>query len=211
MKEIYVLSGLGVDERVFKFVDFGKHQVTFVKWISPLADESIEGYAKRLVSQINSVRPVLIGLSFGGMMAIEISKFIETEKIILISSAKTTNEIPFYFRWVGFFGLHKIVPARLTSKSNWLAQWFFGAASEIDKRMLDDILRETDPIFLKWAIDKIVNWKNSQIPKNLIHIHGNTDKLLPLTICDFPIKEGGHLMILNKAREISSLLQKILN
>jgi hypothetical protein len=145
------------------------------------------------------------------MMAVELSKFIETEKVILISSAKTKNEIPFYFRLVGLFGFHKIVPAQLTNKSNWLAQWFFGVGSEIEKRMLGDILLETDPIFLKWAIDKIVNWENSRLPKNLIHIHGTADKLLPITNCDYKIKNGGHLMIVNKAEEISSLLRKIIN
>lgn len=210
MKEIYVLSGLGADKRVFKFIDFGEHDVTFIKWIPPLANESIEEYAKRLLPQINSVNPTLIGLSFGGMMAVEISKQIETTKVILISSAKTKSDVPFYFRWIGLFGFHKIVPAQLTNKSNWLAQWFFGAQTEIEKDMLKDILKETDPIFLKWAIDKIVSWKNNSSPKNLTHIHGSADKLLPMTTCDFQIKGGSHLMILNKAEQVSSLLQRIL-
>lgn len=211
MKDIYVLSGLGADERVFKSIDFSERNVTFVKWISPAQDESIDSYAKRLLSQIGSARPTLIGLSFGGMMAIEICKQIDVSKVILISSAKTKSEIPFYFRWFGLLGLHKIIPALILTKSNWLVRWLFGVEDEIEKVTLEEILSETDPLFSKWAIGKIVIWENDYIPKNITHIHGTTDKLLPMTNCDFEIKGGGHLMILNKAQEISKLLEHILD
>src|SRR6185295_12662907 len=99
--EIYILSGLGADERVFKSIDFGNHEIHFIQWVPPLLNESIEEYSKRISTQIKSPRPILIGLSFGGMMAVAISKHIETEKIILIASAKTKKEIPFYFRTIG--------------------------------------------------------------------------------------------------------------
>lgn len=209
MKEIYVLSGLGADERAFRSVDFSTYKVNFVQWISPQADESIEHYAERLLSQIHSERPKLLGLSFGGMMAVEISKLIETEKIILISSAKTKNEVPFYFRWAGFLRLNSIVPIALLKKSNLLTNWFFGATDHETKKLLKTILDDTDPIYLKWAIHQIVNWRNEYTPKNLTHVHGSSDKLLPLKNCDFTIENGGHLMILNKAEEISSLLPNL--
>ena len=98
MKTVYVFSGLGADERVFHKIDFSGYDVHFIKWITPQKNESIESYALRLTSQITKPLPVLIGLSFGGMMAVEVAKHIATEKIILISSAKSKNEIPFYFR-----------------------------------------------------------------------------------------------------------------
>ncbi len=210
MKEVYILSGLGADERVFKSIDFSQQKVTFIKWIVPDPDESIKNYSKRLTVQIHSSRPILIGLSFGGMMAIEIAKHLEVERIILISSSKTKTEIPFYFRWIGILQIHRLIPASLLKKSNFLTNWFFGAADEDESKILKNILRETDTTFLKWAIDKIVNWKNNTVPQNLIHIHGTADRVLPLTNCDFKIEGGGHLMILSKANEISNLLQRIL-
>ena len=84
----------------------------------------------------------------------------ETEKIILISSAKTKKEIPSYFRAIGFFQIQKVIPAALLKKSNFITNWFFGVGSKEDQKLLRNILADTDPIFLKWAIDKIVNWKN---------------------------------------------------
>lgn len=88
MSKIYILSGLGVDRRVFDKIDFGDLDVEFVDWITPLRNETLEDYTKRISLKITTENPVLIGLSFGGMVAVEISKIIKTKKIILIASAK---------------------------------------------------------------------------------------------------------------------------
>lgn len=213
MKHLYIFSGLGVDERVFKYLDFTGFNVTFINWIKPVPTESIEHYAKRLTTQIRTERPVLIGLSFGGMMAIEAAKLISTEKIILIASAKTYTEIPFYFRWVGYLKLHKIVPTQLLKYPSFINYWFFGVKNKTHKALLAEILKDLDTDFLKWAIDKIVCWKNQTIHSNIIHIHGNNDHLLPLRFvnCNYIVNEGGHFMTVTKANEISQLLHKCLS
>lgn len=101
MREIYLLSGLGADKRVFDFIDLSGFKTNHVDWVAPIDNESIENYAKRLLRQIKTKRPIIIGVSFGGMVTVEIAKQIETEKVILISSAKTRLDIPFYFRIIG--------------------------------------------------------------------------------------------------------------
>src|SRR6188474_3274769 len=101
MKEIYLLSGLGADKRVFDFVDFSGFNVNHIDWIEPQDNESLERYASRLLEQIKTPRPSLIGVSFGGMVAVEIAKLMETNKIIIVSSAKTKLDIPIHFRMVG--------------------------------------------------------------------------------------------------------------
>jgi thioesterase domain-containing protein len=88
-KELYIFSGLGADERVFQRLSFYGFRTTFVKWIVPLKKEKIEDYATRILDQITTVNPTLIGLSFGGLIAVEVAKQIETDKVILIASAKT--------------------------------------------------------------------------------------------------------------------------
>jgi hypothetical protein len=94
MKHIYLISGLGADERVFKHLDLSGYKATYIQWLKPEKHESITSYAERLCGQITTTKPILIGLSFGGIMAVEIAKCIDTEKIILISSIKTRKEIP---------------------------------------------------------------------------------------------------------------------
>ncbi|TAE48933.1 MAG: alpha/beta hydrolase, partial [Bacteroidetes bacterium] len=94
MKELIIFSGLGADERVFQRLDFSGFRTTYIKWIAPGHRETIEDYAKRLLGQIRAAKPIFIGLSFGGMMAMEVAKHMETEKVIVISSAKIYTEIP---------------------------------------------------------------------------------------------------------------------
>lgn len=210
MKNVYILSGLGADKRVFQKMDFSEYNTTFVEWISPNKTDNIESYAKKLTEQIKHEKPILIGLSFGGIIATEIAKIIETEKIILIGSAKTKSEIPNYYRIAGKLKLHKLLPEKLMKIPNFFSFWFFGTENGNDKKILSEILKDTDENFLKWAIDKIVNWENEIEHKNLIHIHGTADRILPINFinCQIIIENGGHFMTLNKARELNEIVKR---
>ena len=210
MREIYLLSGLGADKRVFDFIDLSGFKMNHVDWIAPADNESIESYATRLLGQIRTNRPIIIGVSFGGMVTVEIAKQIETEKVILISSAKTRSDIPFYFRIIGQFGLNKLMPTRILKSVNGLTYWFFGTKTKKENELLKAIIRETDSKFLSWAIDKIVNWRNATLITNLTHIHGTDDKILPSKTADINVSNGGHLMIVNKGKDISGHIRQIL-
>ncbi len=213
MKSIYIFSGLGADERVFKKLDFSGYEITFVRWIAPNKNETIAHYALRLTKQIKTNRPILIGLSFGGMMATEVAKLIDTEKIIIIASAKTYQEIPVYYRLAGLLKLHELIPTAVLKTPNMFSNWLFGTESEADKDMLASIMVDTDPDFLVWAIDKIVNWSNQTLNKNLVQIHGTADKILPFYFVksDIKVKGGGHLMTLNKAEELTKIIRTLLD
>lgn len=202
MKEIYLVSGLGADKRVFASLDFSPFKTNHIEWVDPLKNETIEHYAKRLIRQIKTPSPILIGVSFGGMVAVEIAKQIDVEKIILISSAKTKYEIPVYFRCAGLLGINKLLPARLFKTVNRASYWLFGTTTKNEKELLRSVIGETDSNFLYWAIDKIVNWRNITALGNLTHIHGTNDKILPLRTADYRIHDGGHLMVISKGREL---------
>lgn len=209
-KEIYIFSGLGADESVFQRLDFSGFSTTFIKWTVPNDKETIENYATQLIDQITSNKPILIGLSFGGIMAVEVAKQIDTEKVILLASSKTKKEIPFYYRWAGQVGLHKLLPTKLLKSPNFITNWFFGTSSTFERQLLKQILLDTDPIFLNWAIDKIVRWTNNTPTKNVFHIHGTSDRILPLCFvdCNMTIKNGGHLMLLNKSDELNKIIRQ---
>ena len=74
------------------------------------------------------------------------------------------------------------------------------------------MLRETDPAFMRWAMEAIVNWNNEQYPAPYIHIHGSADKILPAayTKPTHLIKGAGHSLILNRAPEVNEILKEYL-
>jgi esterase/lipase len=210
MKILYLFSGLGADKRVFDFLDLTGYSVHFIEWIPPIKSESIELYASRILPQIKTSKPILIGVSFGGIMAMEIGKLIETDKIILISSARTKRNIPLYYKITGILAFHKVIPATFLRTVNKITYWFFGVANENEKKLLKTIIEETDISFLRWAIEKIVKWKNVTQLTNVTSIHGTHDRLLTNTKAEHTINQGGHLMIINKSREVNEILRKIL-
>ena len=213
-KDIYCVSGLGADERVFQKLKLEGYRPIHIKWIEPAAQESISDYTKRLTAQITAERPILIGLSFGGIIAVEIAKNMATEKVILISSTKNQQEIPFYFQIFRWLPIYLLLPARFML---WLGQlfaaWFFSLESVDERQLLKAILFDTDARFMKWAIHQVVTWKNELIPENIYHIHGESDRIFPYQFVheDFNVKKGGHFMIMNQAEYISDLIQKIVN
>lgn len=207
-----MISGLGADHRMFQNLDLKEFDISFIEWRSPSENESITNYAKRLVSQIKHENPVLIGLSFGGLIAIEISKSIQVEKIILISSMKSKYDIPLYFRIFGKTNLQKVVPFSLLRKINSANNWLFGAKSDIEKLLLKETLENTESSFLKWAVNSIITWTSEKVPNNVYQIHGTKDRLLPVSKIknSSRIENGTHFMILEKAEEISGIIRDIL-
>lgn len=211
-KTIYFLSGLGADSRAFKYLTFPDEVKTvFIDWLMPEKNEPISSYAKRIAENIDGTSSfVLVGLSFGGMLATEVAAFVQPQKIILISSAARRQELPFYFKWAGKLQLNKLLPKRTIHKSTVFTNWFFSINAKQDKFLLQEILTASNPSFSKWAINEIVNWKKNLKDKNIIRIHGDKDKVLPIINFkpSYLIKGGGHFMIVNRAKEISEIINK---
>jgi pimeloyl-ACP methyl ester carboxylesterase len=175
-----------------------------------LANEDLKNYSRRLLDQILTESPILIGVSFGGMVAVEIGKLILTDKVILISSAMTKSDLPKYYDASGPAVLRNWIPASWLKNVNPLTYFFFGTKSNEEKQLLKAIIKETDVSFLKWAMVAIATWRNETRLDNATQIHGTADKIIPYKVADFPIKDGGHFMIVSKADVITKLIRNLL-
>ena len=80
LKPIYFISGLGADERIFQWLRYDGYRPIHIHWLPPERRESVEHYAHRLAQDIKDKRPIIVGLSFGGIVAIEIAKQIDVRK-----------------------------------------------------------------------------------------------------------------------------------
>lgn len=213
LKPIYLISGLGADERLFQRLKWEGYEPIHIHWEKPQRDEPIDAYARRLAQQITTECPILVGLSFGGIMAIEIAKQMEVESVIVISSAKTSLEIPRYFRLFRWFPIYRWFPFKqVLWACYWFLYWFFGVNQPEERQMLKAVLMDTDMDFLRWALHRVVVWNNSVVPERLYHVHGMGDRIFPLRWVkpDRNIERGGHLMVWNQAEELSALLADIL-
>ncbi|TJZ50874.1 alpha/beta hydrolase [Sphingobacterium olei] len=206
-KQVFAFSGLGADKRVFQQLDFSDMEVIHIKWLQPREEEYLGSYVHRLAEHYHIPKhgATVIGLSFGGICVSELAKTYDFEKIVLLSSAKTKMELPKSYALTSLLSLHKLIPETQLTKPNALLDWLFGVSSTHDRETLADIIQDTDVKFLKWAIHRIANWKNTVVPTSCLHIHGDKDRIIPIRNVDYSIKikGGGHFMTLNKAEEIS--------
>jgi esterase/lipase len=211
----YFISGLGADERIFKKIVLPNNVIVkHIHWIEPLPQEALQEYCKRLLPQIDVNNEfILIGLSFGGMAAIELGKIIHPRQVIIISSVATAKEFPLPFKIVRLLRLHKIIPAWLLKIPNPIANWIFGVKTKKEKEMLRAFSKNVSPNYLKWSMNTVLNWNNKHKPDNLVHIHGKDDKIFPCskTNADITLENGGHLMVYNQAKKISAILSDIIN
>jgi pimeloyl-ACP methyl ester carboxylesterase len=209
---VYFLSGLGADKRVFSLLKLDDQFIIHhIEWIKPLKKETLAHYAGRLVTQIDTTQQFqLVGLSFGGIIASELSDIVHPEQIVIISSTPTGAPISKFYRGLVKFLLLSPFSAPLLKSTNSFTYKFFGANTPELKSLLKDILRDTDSKFLKWALIRMSSWERKTKAENLYHIHGSADRLISIKLVkpDVVIEGGGHLLVYAQAEQISAILNK---
>jgi len=210
VKKIYCLSGLGADARVFSKLIVPGYKLVHLKWLPFSKKDTLETYAIKMAELIDEADPVIIGVSFGGMLATEIAKRYNTTKTILISSAKTKGELPVYHGILRSIIINRLIPPFFLKIGNPVIYDMFGAHSSEERKMLSEVFKHSDGDIMSHAMKAIVLWENNMIPANLIHIHGTSDKIIPFENVkpDYVIEGGSHIMIYNRAGEISKIIAK---
>lgn len=209
---LYFISGLGADERVFRDLNLPGYTIKHIPWLAPQEHETIAHYAGRMGEKIVDDHFLLIGLSFGGMISMEIAKLRPVPGIILLSSIATKDSMPPVYPKLANSFLPKWIPDKWLTKYNGMLVHMLGTTVEANKRLVKEMLIQNDPAYLRWAIDVIANWQNTEIAAPTIQIHGSKDKVFPIakTQADIVIDGGAHLMVLDKADESSkAILQAI--
>ena len=209
---LYFISGLGADKRVFqKLIIPESFIIHYVEWIPVFPEESLSQYCEKLITQINRTEPfILIGLSFGGIIAIEMSKQVKPVQTILISSISRPEEAGRVYTFLGKLQIQRIIPIRFLLTPSPLLFRLFGAHTKGEQTLLKQILADTDPDFFRWSLNRMFSWKNDWKPERLLHIHGTGDRILPYNDRMQAIKVigGEHLMVYSRSEEISRLLQR---
>lgn len=214
-KHIYLMPGMAAGPEIFERLDFSSeaYELHYLKWKKPLSiRESLSNYAMRILEDIQHEKPVLVGVSFGGIIVQEMSKFIELEKLIIISSVKKTSELPRRFNFARESKIYKLFPTKIVSNFELFSKFFVGKTLEKKAKIYKKYLSVRDELYLKWSIHNILNWQQEQSLEGVLHIHGSEDQVFPAKYITNAIilENGTHEIILTKAKEISKIIRKSL-
>lgn len=209
------MPGLAASSTIFENIQLPEDQfeMFFLEWFLPNEKEEIEKYALRMTQKIKHENPVLIGVSFGGVLVQEMAKIIQTNKVIIISSVKSNKEFPSRFKIARNTKAYKLIPTQLLADIEKLVKYAFGD-NIVAKRLklYEKYLSVRDKNYLDWAIETILCWKQKEINENVIHIHGDADEVFPIKHIKkcIVVKGGTHIMILNKFKWLNENLPKMI-
>jgi len=207
--KLYCISGLGADERVFQNLKINADLV-HLPWLEPKPSESIQDYSKRLAQSIDTSQSFgIVGLSFGGLITVEMGQFLDPKFVILISSIEIRQDIPLLYRFAGHLKMAHWFPSAWFKPPKRLVKFLFGTKNT---KILYPVIEDSDPKFIKWAIQVLISWENqSRLPQSY-KINGDLDRLFSPQKANntIVIKGGHHLMILDKADEVSDHINQII-
>lgn len=209
------MPGMAASPTIFERIQLPEDtfEIHLLEWEIPNPGETLIAYAQRIAKNVTHQDPILIGVSFGGVLVQEMKPFLNPRKVIIISSVKSNTEFPRRFKIAKTTKAYKLMPTKLLENIQLLAKFSFG--SSIVKQRLalyEKFLAVRDKRYLDWAIEQIINWDRVTIDREIIHIHGDADEVFPPKYLKnfIPVKGGTHIMILTKYRWLNENLPKIM-
>jgi len=212
---IYFVSGLAANSNIFEHIelDIDKYECHFLEWKIPVyKDESIEAYVQRMCEEITHENPVLIGVSFGGIIVQEMSKKIACDKVIIISSVKTNLEFPKRLKLAAATKAYKLFPAKFLENLDSYIDYFLGDYQQKKIEAYKKYMSVRNADYLHWAIYNVLHWKQTEEIPAITHIHGTDDGVFPIKSISncIEVKGGTHAMILTKGKKISAIIHETL-
>lgn len=210
---IYCIPGLGLNEKVFENLGLN-NRVTYLNWLEPQKDEKLSNYAERIASKISKrdTKKVIIGHSFGGVLAQEISNHVHIDRIILVSSIKSVKEIPTSLKMLPRIGLTSLISRGTMLLTFPLWGRFHGYNTKRLRSIFRESVKSLSTEYFQWSIKAIASWEGPQHNQSKIsHIHGDADKMFPIGLVLKPVKlvtGGDHIMIYNKGEEVAQLVER---
>lgn len=196
------MPGMAASPRIFEYLNLPKeYQLIKLSWMTPKKDESLAAYAKRMSERIEHKNPVLLGVSFGGVLVQEMAKHLKVRKLIIVSSVKSNAELTVSMKLAKTTGAHKLLPTQWIKSLESLALFVFGPSIRSKLEAYQKYLSERDPAYLDWSINEIVHWSQTEPDPEVIHIHGDKDVVFPIKNIDtshhfYRIENATHAMIL---------------
>ena len=211
---VYLMPGMAANPSIFEHIKLPENQfkIHWLEWMIPEPDESLESYAKRMILNIKYDDVVLLGVSFGGILVQEMSKYMALRKLIVVSSVKSKHELPKRMKLMKVTKAYKLLPTQLVSNIDILAKYAFGEMVTKRIELYKKYLSVNDKRYLDWAIEQVIEWNQNEPNTRAIYIHGDKDAVFPHSCrgnC-IVIKGGTHIMIINKFKWFNENLPKLI-
>lgn len=218
--KLVLFPGLGGSHLLFD------HQATTIKDIecreleAAREGETLSHYAQRIAKTFDQSAPFAIGgMSFGGMLSLELARFLPTKAVFLIASTRTDRGIRKSFQALEYAS--RIVP---DSVLRWsiqnIAKNFFERREMLareDRDRLITMANEFDVELFRPLCEMAAHWQFdsrelSQIKCPIFQIHGDRDPVIPFVDQDQKncevVRGGTHLITYTHRDHVNEWIQR---
>jgi pimeloyl-ACP methyl ester carboxylesterase len=210
MPRIILFPGLGADARLFAPQATAFPDLLVPPWIEPKKHEPLSAYAARLASTLSITPDTIIGgVSFGGMLSLEIAKATRPRAVILIASCRHPRAIAPSVQRFAKVGLKIPLPAAAARLSP-LAVPALGPMGLAERKVILDMAESAPLAFIRWGGRAIMEWEGCEsLPCPVLQIHGRRDRVISIKAVtpDIAIAGAGHVVNLTHAVKVNKHLR----
>jgi len=209
--KIFAIPGLGVDGRIYQRLSTFIPQLEIIEWLEPLKGEDLEYYTHRMAERIKAHKgpKIIMGTSFGGVVAQEISTFVPINGLILLSTFKKNDARPWFFSIGEKIPLYQLLRGKIRYHFlPWLGP-FIGVPDKDDQDLLQDMFMSASIPHRIWGAGEIVKWKGVQLQVPFVHIHGKEDRVFHAENISEAIfiENTGHFMLHQQAERVARYIK----
>lgn len=207
----YLIPGMGADHRIYEQCDIKHGKIHHLDWIPAKGAKSLQEYATLISDRIQTENNIIIGSSMGGMVTVELAKQINPLAAILISAPIGRQEFPSVLKIFDFLKIHRALNPKQLMQISRLADLFMGFKDSEQRTLFYNMLEGNGSEFLHFSVNAVLNWKNTTPPScPFIQILGTEDKLFKVKKISkaIQIHGGGHFTSFEKAKEVSSIINR---
>ncbi len=209
MNKVLIFTGLGANRSAFDNISFPPNwSVEFYDWSYNFKHLSLIEYVQNIRKEYLGDFDIVIGLSFGSIIAQEFSLLCDhPPKIIILSGIRSRDQLTLLRLLLPIL---KMIPSKLFEIPNPIIHWLFSTNNPKARKVLSQIISQSNGAFVKWCLINLASWREKELKSPIVSIHGEADRLLKAPqITDLFKVKGGHFAVYQNAEEINKVFSEL--
>lgn len=207
---LVLLPGMMADSRLFapqlkQFPD-----AIVPAWPVHKTTDTLRSFAERLAGCLPQGPMVVVGVSFGGLVALELARFVDTQCCVVVSAVRSPREFPWPMRVLRPLG--RSHPRLFDAATRLGVRATRPSLRPVTKRRFNRMLSGPNAEFYRWASWAVLNWQGTRIGCPVRQVHGSVDRTFPVarTKPDTIVEQAGHGLIMTHPRIVNDVIRESL-
>lgn len=209
MRPIYLIPGMTREYPIFSRLAPLLPNAKVQSFLPPRPKESLASYAGRMAQRLTA-DAYIVGVSFGGIVAVEVSRVLQPRGCVVISSIRSPSQLPPWFRV-----LRRINPSRMSSLIGMIgkAAVMLPNCTATRSTLRARKLHGESGDWHRWATSSVLAWQPEPVDFPMLQIHGNRDTTFPIryVVPDVCVENGTHSLPISHPQATADAILSFVN